>query len=235
MSMIDYAAPAGPASGYLSVPDGDGPWPGVVVVQDIMGMTTDIKRISDRLAANGYLALTPALYGRGPKVGCVVTTMRSLMTGKGTAVDDIIAARDHLVADPRCTGKVGIVGFCMGGGFTLMLAPRGIFDAAAPNYGVLPASVSALRSSCPMVASYGAKDVLLPNAAAKVEAALAKGDVPRDVKEYPEVGHSFMNDWGFPTPAPTLECVVGFNYSAPEAEDAWRRILAFFGEHLGPK
>ena len=239
MSMIDYAAPAGPASGYLSVPEGDGPWPGVVVVQDIMGMTTDIKRISDRLAANGYLALTPALYGRGPKVGCVVTTMRSLMTGKGTAVDDIIAARDHLVADPRCTGKVGVVGFCMGGGFTLLLAPRGIFDAAAPNYGVLPRNasqhLSALRSSCPMVASLGAKDHLLPGAAEKVEAALAEGDVPRDVKEYPEVGHSFMNDWGFPGPVPTLERVVGYNYSEPEAEDAWRRIFAFFDEHLGPK
>ncbi|MEU6134084.1 dienelactone hydrolase family protein [Nocardioides sp. NPDC047086] len=235
MSMIDYAAPAGPTRGYLSVPEGAGPWPGVVVVQDILGMTADIKRIGDRFAANGYLTLTPALYERGPKVGCVVSTMRSLMTGKGTAVDDLIAARDHLAEDPRCTGKVGVVGFCMGGGFTLLLAPRGIFDAAAPNYGVLPGSLSALSSSCPMVASYGAKDVLLRGAAAKVEAALTEGDVPHDVKEYPGVGHSFMNDWGFPTPAPVLERVVGFNYSEPEAEDAWRRILAFFGEHLDPK
>ncbi|MER6940811.1 dienelactone hydrolase family protein, partial [Nocardioides sp. NPDC000441] len=126
-------------------------------------------------------------------------------------------------------------GFCMGGGFTLLLAPRGIFDAAAPNYGVLPRSLSTLSSSCPMVASYGAKDRMLPGAADKVEAALAAGDVPRDVKEYPGVGHSFMNDWGFPRPVPVLERVVGYNYSEPEAEDAWRRILAFFGEHLDPK
>jgi carboxymethylenebutenolidase len=239
MSMIDYAAPAGPASGYLSVPEGDGPWPGVVVVQDIMGVRSDVQQIGDRIAANGYLALTPALYHRGPKIGCVVSTMKSLMTGKGTAVDDLIAARDHLVADSRCTGKVGIVGFCMGGGFTLLLAPRGIFDAAAPNYGVLPRNapqhLSALRSSCPMVASLGAKDHYLPGAAEKIEAALAEGDVPRDVKEYPGVGHSFMNEWGFPRPVPTLERVVGYNYSEPEAEDAWRRIFAFFDEHLGPK
>ena len=81
MSMIDYSAPAGPARGYLSVPEGDGPWPGVVVVQDIFGMTADIKRISDRFAANGYLALTPALYQRSPKVGCVVSAIRSMITG----------------------------------------------------------------------------------------------------------------------------------------------------------
>ncbi|MEI7058765.1 dienelactone hydrolase family protein [Nocardioides sp. CCNWLW239] len=232
MSMIDYTAPAGPARGHLSVPESEGPWPGVVVVQDILGMTTDIKRISDRFAANGYLTLTPALYQRGAKVGCVVSTIKSLVTGQGPAVDDLIAARDHLAADPRCTGKIGVVGFCMGGGFTLLLAPSGIFDAAAPNYGQLPRSLSALRSSCPMVASYGGKDRTLPGAADKIEAALAKGDVPRDIKEYPEVGHSFMNDWGFRGPVPLLERVVGFNYSEPEAEDAWRRILAFFGEHL---
>lgn len=233
MSMIDFAAPAGQARGYLSVPEGDGPWPGVVVVQDVMGMTADIKRISDRFAANGYLTLTPALYQRGPKVGCVVSTIRSLATGKGPAVDDLIAARDHLAADERCSGKVGVVGFCMGGGFTLLLAPRGIFDAAAPNYGVLPGDrLATLSASCPMVASYGAKDRTLPGAATKVEAVLTEGGVPHDVKEYPDVGHSFMNDWGFPTPMPVLERVVGFNYSAPEAEDAWRRILDFFAVHL---
>ncbi|GGU17570.1 dienelactone hydrolase family protein [Nocardioides albus] len=230
--MIDFAAPAGPAPGYHSVPEGDGPWPGVVVVQDVFGMTADIKRISDRFAANGYLTLTPALY-RGRKPGCVVSTMKSLVTGQGTAVDDLIAARDHLAADPRCTGKVGVVGFCMGGGFSLLLAPRGIFDAAAPNYGQLPKNLSALSASCPMVASYGGKDRTLPGAADKIEAALAKGEVPRDVKVYPEAGHSFMNNWDLPGPVSLLERVVGFNYSEPEAEDAWRRILDFFAEHLG--
>lgn len=230
--MIDYAAPAGPARGYLSVPEGAGPWPAVVVVQDVFGMTADIKRISDRFAANGYLALTPALYQHGAKVGCVVSTMRSVVTGRGTAVDDLIAARDHLAADPRCTGKVGIAGFCLGGAFSLLLAPRGIFDAAAPNYGHLPKDLSTLTSSCPVVASYGAKDRSLPGTADKLEAVLAEGDVPRDVKDYPEVGHSFMNDWNLSGPLGVLERVLGFTYSEPEAEDAWRRIFAFFGEHL---
>ena len=83
-----------------------------------------------------------------------------------------------------------------------------------------------------MVASYGAKDRTLPGAAAKLEAVLADTDVPRDIKEYPEVGHSFMNNWGTPRPLRFVERITGFAYSEPESEDAWRRILAFFDDHL---
>jgi carboxymethylenebutenolidase len=82
------------------------------------------------------------------------------------------------------------------------------------------------------VASYGAKDRILHGAAAELETLLAEGDVPRDIKEYPNVGHSFMNDWDTPGPVNIIERIAGMAYSAPEAEDAWQRILAFFGEHL---
>jgi carboxymethylenebutenolidase len=232
MTNIHYDCPAGPLPAYLAAPSEDGPWPGVVVVHDAMGMSADLRRITDRFASNGYLALAPALFRRGQKLRCVVSTLRSQLRGHGPAVDDLIAARDHLAADDRCTGKVGVVGFCMGGGFCLQLAPRGVFDAAAPNYGHLPKDVEALRRSCPVVASYGAKDLMLPRAATKLETVLADGDVARDVKEYPDVGHSFMNDFPTPSVFQFVERIAGLAYSEPEAEDAWRRILAFFGEHL---
>ena len=232
MPDITYGTPNGSLPAYRAVPDGEGPWPGVVVVQDGLGMTSDLRRITDRFAANGYLALAPALYRREHKIRCIISTFRSLSAGAGPAVDDLIAARDHLAADARCTGKVGVVGFCMGGGFCLILAPRGVFDAAAPNYGSLPKDIDALRRSCPVVASYGSKDWMLPGAAAKLENVLGSGDAPRDVKEYPDVGHSFMNEWGTPGPLRVVERVAGMGYSEPESEDAWRRILAFFGEHL---
>jgi carboxymethylenebutenolidase len=119
----------------------------------------------------------------------------------------------------------------MGGGFCLQLAPRGVFDAAAPNYGALPKDFDA-RRSCPVVGSYGGKDRTLPGVAGKLEAALTDADVPRDVKEYPEVGHSFMNEFPTPSVFQFVERAAGFAFSEPEAEDAWRRILAFFGEHL---
>ncbi|HYO05338.1 MAG TPA: dienelactone hydrolase family protein [Mycobacterium sp.] len=233
MSDITYPAPAGPLPGYLAVPDGQGPWPGVVVIHDALGLSADIKRIADRMAAAGYLALAPALFRRGFRPRCVVSTLRALSAGDGAALDDIVAAREYLAADARCTGKVGSVGFCMGGGFCLLLAPRGVFDAAAPNYGPLNDSdYPSLRSSCPMVASYGAVDRMLPGAAAKVGAVLSEGGVPYDVKEYAGVGHSFMNDFRLPAPLRLIENVAGLAYSRPEAEDAWQRILAFFAQHL---
>ncbi|MGI5218557.1 dienelactone hydrolase family protein [Nocardia sp. CA-290969] len=230
--MIEFPAPRGPLPGHLSVPGSGGPWPGVVVVHDAFGLTADIRRITDRFAANGYLALAPALYRRGSRVGCVVRTLRALQDGRGDAVDDLVAARDHLAADARCTGRVASAGFCMGGGFCLLLAPRGVFDATAPNYGVAPRGLDALRDACPTVASYGGGDRMLRGAAAQLEEVLTDGGVPHDVREYPGVGHSFMNDWRTPAPLRVVERTAGLAYSEPEAEDAWRRITAFFDEHL---
>jgi carboxymethylenebutenolidase len=231
---ITYAGAGGNLPGYLAVPEGRGPWPGVVVVQDVLGMTANLRQVSDRLAHTGYLALAPALYGgRGPKIRCMLSTFRAHFAGNGTVYDDLVAARDHLVADERCSGKVGLVGFCMGAGFVLQLAPRGLFDATAPNYGLLPKDVEVLRGSCPVVASFGANDRIVPRGtAAKLEDVLAEGDVPRDIKEYPNVGHSFMNDYGVPASIRIIVGLAGMAYSEPEAEDAWRRIIAFFHEHL---
>jgi carboxymethylenebutenolidase len=232
MPDITYATPAGSLPAYLAVPEGEGPWPGLVVVQDALGMTADLRRITDRFAANGYLAIAPALYQRGHKIRCIISTFKSAFDETGPAVDDLLAARDYLAADRRCTGKVGSVGFCMGGGFCLLLAPRGVFDATAPNYGRLPKDIEALRASCPVVASYGAKDRILPGVATKLDEVLTRANVAHDVKEYPNVAHSFMNDFGTPGPLRIVERIAGFAYSEPESEDAWRRILAFFGDHL---
>jgi carboxymethylenebutenolidase len=233
MTDVTFDAPAGILPGYLAVPTGQGPWPGVVVIHDAFGLSKDIKRICDRLAGSGYLTLAPALFRRGKPVACVVSTLRAMASGSGVAIDDIVAARDHLVADPRCTGKVGIVGFCMGGGFALQMAPRGVFDAAAPNYGALPKDVDALRRSCPTVASYGGRDWTMRGVAGKLERIYTENDVPHDVKEYPRVGHSFMNDFGTPAPLQFVVGAAGFLYSQPEAEDAWQRIDTFFQQHLG--
>jgi carboxymethylenebutenolidase len=235
--MPDIAFPIAEGSdvpGYLAVPEGSGPWPGVIVIQDVLGMTADLRRITDRFAASGYLTLTPALYGsRRPKIVCMITTMRGHFTGRGPAWGTVIAAREHLMADTQCTSRVGVAGFCMGAGYCLQLAPSGLFDAAAPCYASLPKEVDGLRRSCPVVASFGAKDpIVARGAAAKLEAVLADGQVPRDIKEYPHVGHSFMNDHPIPAPIRLVTDIAGLAYSKPEAEDAWQRIIAFFDEHL---
>ncbi|BBX87998.1 dienelactone hydrolase family protein [Mycolicibacterium aubagnense] len=121
----------------------------------------------------------------------------------------------------------------MGGQLALQLSVGGLFDACAANYGVLPKDLHALRDACPVVASYGAKDLIARRgSAARLDAALAKGDVPRDIREYPDVGHGFINDWRFPGPVRFIERAVGASYSAAEAEDAWRRMLEFFNCYL---
>lgn len=218
---------------FLAVPDGAGPWPGVVVIHDVGGLTDDIRRACRRMADAGFLALAPNLFHRGERLRCVVGMVRSLKSGTGRAVDDIVAARDRLAGDPRCTGRVGAVGFCTGGGFCLMLAPSGTFDAVAPNYGNWPPDAGSLTRSCPTVASYGARDRALRGDAARLEAKLTEGAVPHDVKEYPGVGHSFMNDWrDAPLRLRVFESFADFAFSEPEADDAWRRIVEFFDQHL---
>ncbi len=234
MSFVTY--PHGSVSGapaYLAVPRDGGRWPAVVVVQDVLGMTADLRRTADRLAENGYMALAPALYAGGLRIRCLISTLRAASAGIGTGYAPLVAARDFLLADERCTGKIGLLGFCMGGQLALQLSVGGLFDACASNYGVLPKDLGALRKACPVVASYGARDLIARRgSAARLDAALAKGNVPRDVHEYPDVGHGFINDWQFTGPIRFIERAVGASYSPGEAEDAWRRMLEFFGSHL---
>jgi carboxymethylenebutenolidase len=119
----------------------------------------------------------------------------------------------------------------MGGGFALLAATRG-FDVSAPNYGVIPRNAAeVLRGACPIVGSYGGRDPMLPGVGRKLDAALTDAGVEHDVKVYPRAGHSFLNRHSV-GPFSIIEKIAGFAYDQPSAEDAWGRILRFFGEHL---
>jgi carboxymethylenebutenolidase len=231
MPDLTYAAASGTLGAYVARPaTGDGPWPGVVVIQDALGLGDDIKAQADRLAAAGYLAFAPDLYsGRGLR--CVVATLAASRSGKGPAYQDIEAARRWLTEQADCSGRIGIIGFCMGGGFALLSAPQLDFAAAAVNYGEVPKESARLAGACPVVGSYGKRDRMMPKRAARLERALTAVDVRHDVKEYPDAGHSFMNKIGGPRLQRVLH-VTGAAYHGPSAEDAWRRILAFFDAEL---
>jgi carboxymethylenebutenolidase len=203
-----------------------------VVIQDALGLTDDIREQADRLAAGGYLAFAPSLYsGRGPR--CVVATLQQSRSGHGPAYEDIEAARRWLVEREDCTGRIGIIGFCMGGGFALLSAPQYDFAAASVNYGEVPDdAVERLRGACPIVGSYGGRDRTLRGRAQRLRDALTELGVPHDIKEYPGAGHSFMNRINLgPMFGPFLH-LTGFNYHHPSAEDAWGRIFAFFDRYL---
>lgn len=232
MTTIDIDTPAGRIDALLDIPDrlpAQGPWPGVVVVHDALGYGPDMESVSGRIAAAGYIAITPNLYARGGRTRCITKVFRDLLTKRGRALDDILAARDHLLAMPECSGRVGIAGFCMGGQFALVMAAQG-FGAAAPFYGTpLPRNLSeTLDGACPIVASFGGRDPLGFGAPKRLRAAALDNHITLDIKTYPGAGHSFANR----LPAQPLLRITGFGYNEAATADAWSRVFAFFGEHL---
>lgn len=229
METITIDTPAGPIDALCSVPDGPGPWPGIVIVHDAISYGPDNERISRKVAAAGYIAITPNLFARGGRARCIVRVFRDLLTKRGPALDDVLAARDHLLAMPQSSGAVGIAGFCMGGQFALVLSPKG-FGASAPFYGTpLPRNLSeTLDGACPIVASFGSRDPLGRGAAAKLQKVLDDKDIPSDIKTYPGAGHSFANQ----LPGQPLLRIAGFGYNEAAEADAWSRVFAFFGEHV---
>lgn len=228
VTTVAVATPTGPVSAALAVPAGAGPWPGVVVVHDGFGLSDDIRRNAARFADNGYLALAPDLFSRGGYLQCVRAVMRSMAQRSGQAVDDLVAARDMLAGRDDCTGKVGIAGFCLGGGFALVMGTKG-FDVSAPFYPSLIRDYGFLDGgSCPVVASFGRRDPLNIGNGPRLERALARNDIAHDVNVYPGVGHSFANRLA----AQPILRIAGFGHDAAVTDDAYRRVFAFFGAHL---
>jgi carboxymethylenebutenolidase len=235
MTEVKIPTPRGEMPAYLATPEGDGPWPGVVVIHDALGMSTDVRNQADWLASEGYLAVAPNLYYWGRRLRCLISTVR---LGERPLME-IDATRRTLAEHDGCTARVGVIGFCMGGDFALMMAPRRRgFSASSVNYGGATQEVErALPDVCPIVGSYGARDRWpgIRKVPDRLESMLSEAGVKHDIKVYPDAGHGFLNDHDpaeLPIWVKALAKIVAADFHEPSARDARRRIMDFFDAHL---
>lgn len=217
--------------GYLTRPANSQRLPALVFVYEVFGFTTEMKRVADDFAAAGYVVFMPDLFSRGSWLSCIRSLMKDLQRGEGQGVKDLLSARAWLSASEHVASEhVGIIGFCMGGGFALLLAKTGLFRVAAPFYGKVP---ERLDGACPMVASYGGRDKWMEPEAAKIRLETKRLQIPSDIKIYPNAGHSFMNK----APNAIIGLVSSISplhggYQPEAASDARKRVLAFLNQHL---
>ena len=217
---VTFPSNGGTAHGYLAVPT-SGSGPGVVVIQEWWGLTDHIASIADRLAAEGFVALAPDLYGGktthdADEAG---TLMMSLPVDQ--AARDLGGAVDFLLAhDAVTSAKVGAIGFCMGGGFVLLLAAQqgDKVAAAVPFYGVGPAVPESYTGLTAAVQGhYGEHDDFYPVDKAKDQEKQIASESGASVEFfYYDAGHAFHND----------ENAFG-TYSEADAKLAWTRTVEF--------
>lgn len=209
--------------------------PGVLVVHELLGLDDDIRAIAARFAEAGYVAVAPDLLGDdAPRLVCMARFLRGVgRVGESRPYRDLEAARAWLAAQPGVeAGRLGVVGFCAGGGFVLLWAPGAPVRVAGAFYPAVPADRSRLAGICPVIAGFGGRDRVFGGGGPALAAALTDLGVDHDVRTYPEAGHSYMNRHGglVSRLEPLLPTAGGYVEDA--AEDSWRRLLAFFDRHL---
>ena len=209
---------------YAVLPEGAGR--GMIVIHEIFGRQPEIDRVVQRFAAAGYAAAAPDLFGRGARLACIASAMRAIKSGQGAAIDAVHAARLWLCEKSGLDqSRVGLIGFCFGGGFALAAGPG--FAAVSTNYGEVPPT-GVMRGIGPVIGCYAGRDRLFDNGE-KLAARLAPLGVAPEVHRFETVGHSFLTDGDHPIAIALSRPFFHAEARAPAVrEEAWKRILEFF-------
>ncbi len=224
--MVKYPANGGTAEGYLAAP-ASGKGAGVIVIQEWWGLNDQVKGVADMFAREGFVAIAPDFYhGKSAKIGEPDDAQKLMMDffQANTAAKDARGAAAYLAKHPSVSSrKVGVIGFCMGGGLALLTA------AEAPNeigavvdcYGVgQDLDARARRIKAPVLGIFGGKDHYMPGALDDVERGLKASGAPFTKHVYPQADHAFLNEQRRDVNRPD------------DAKDAWGKILAFLRSNL---
>jgi carboxymethylenebutenolidase len=221
--MVEFKSNGGTASGYLAVP-ATGTGPGVIVIQEWWGLVPHIKRVADRFAAEGFVALAPDLY-HGRRTTSPDEAGKLMMALQIPQVEkDLRGAIQYLLQHEAVVReRVGTVGFCMGGALSLYAATKNPqVGACVVFYGGHPAVKPDLENlHAPVLGLYAGRDTFVtPESVRQLETQLKSLGKKAEIHIYEEADHGFFND-----ERPEV-------YNKELAADAWRRTIAFFREQL---
>jgi carboxymethylenebutenolidase len=220
--MIEFPSNGRSTPGYLARPDDDRQYPAVVVIQEWWGLVPHIKDVAERLTAEGYIALAPDLYYGQAADEPDEAQKLAMALDRDRAVAEIGAAARYLKDMPSVNPKrVGVVGWCMGGGLSLSAAAEnGDIAAAVCFYGRPLSEADTVRLRIPVLGLYGSEDHGIPVSDVQAfEEELDRQAVPHEIHIYDGAHHAFFND-------------TRPSYDPAAAEDAWRRTLDWFQTYL---
>jgi carboxymethylenebutenolidase len=223
---VTYPSPGGSSGtmrGYLVQPKGNGPFPVVLVIHENRGLNPYIEDVARRVATEGFLALAPdGLFPVGGYPGND-DDGRTLQAGldQGKLRTDMLNSARYLKAHALSSGKLGVTGFCWGGGATNFLATALGADmkAGVPFYGAAPETAAVAAIKAPLLVQYAENDERIDSMWPAYEAALQAASVPHEMYIYPGAQHGFHNN---STP----------RYNEAQAKIAWERTIAFFKKNL---
>ncbi len=242
--MMHYPGHGGTSvSAYLSRPTTSGSHPGVIVIMEAFGLNDHIKDVADRFAREGYIALAPDMYTREgtPDISNPDTMLQNVMrimfsVPDSQAMGDLDAGAQYIKSQADSNGKVGAIGFCSGGRYTLMFGCTSKnLDAAVDSAGgfitqdgpneqedtrpVPPIDMIAALN-CPLLGLFGEEDPNpSPEHAERLQAELDKHGKTYEMRMYPNAGHAFFADYRD-------------SYRPVPAQDMWHRVLTFYDKHL---
>ena len=212
-----------PLQARLAQPEGNGPFPAIVVIHEIYGLNDNIRDITGRFADQGYVALGVDLFAGHSRAVCMAQFMGGMLFNSTDhlGIRDLKASLDYLSKLPNVDPqRVGAVGYCMGGSFAIAWASTDKrLKAIAPYYAMNPRPAEAIARLCPVVGSYPKSD-FTANAGKTLDGKLNDYKIEHDIKIYPGAKHSFFNDQN------------AASYNADAAKDSWERVLGFFQTHV---